>query len=262
MQTQKHPYEFKLIPASDIAIDRTYQREIHKEIINKIVREFDYHKVDPVKVSYRDGGYYAFDGQHTAIGLQTKFGKDYLVPCMVYYDVCSWTDEGELFEGRNKRGFRKAVSAVELWKSRLARGEETATRIMRICERHNLRIPIDKKCSGDGWIRAVDALESVYNELGEHLFSEVLAVISEAWNGQKESLVAAMLKGMALFVKTYYGEYDHKTLVKRLKQNTTPVQIVTAGKASLASGNAKYAREILSAYNKHTSINKLDERKL
>lgn len=262
MKTPKHPYEFKLIPARDIAVNRLYQRDIHKDIINKIVKEFDYHKVDPVKVSFRDGVYYAFDGQHTAIGLYTKFGQDYLVPCMIYYDVCSWTDEGELFEGRNKRGFSKSVSPIELWKSRLARGEEKATRIMRIAEKYGLKIPTERNCKGDGWVRAVDALESIYTDLGDQMFNEVLLIISEAWHGAKESLVAPILRGMALFVKTYYGEYDRKALIKRLNTNTTPVQIVSAGKASVASGNAKYAREILAAYNKYTSINKLDERKL
>lgn len=262
MKTPKHPYEFKLIPARDIAVNRLYQRDIHKEIINKIVREFDYHKVDPVKVSFRDGVYYAFDGQHTAIGLYTKFGQDYLVPCMIYYDVCSWTDEGELFEGRNKRGFSKSVSTFELWKSRLARGDEAATRIMRIAEKYGLKIPTKGSCKGDGWIRALDALEGIYNDLGDQLFNEVLLIVSEAWHGSRESLVAPILRGMAVFVKAYYGDYDRNALIKRLNTNTNAKMIVSSGKASQATGNKKYAREILYAYNKYTSTNKLDERKL
>ena len=262
MKTPKHPYEFKLIPARDIAVNRLYQRDIHKDIINKIVREFDYHKVCPVKVSFHDGVYYAFDGQHTAIGLYTKFGAEYLVPCMIYYDVCSWTDEGKLFENLNGKGFSRSVSSRELWKSRLAHGEETATSIMRIAEKYNLRIPTDRNCSGDGWIRAVDALERIYKDLGEQLFNEVLLVISESWHGAKESVVAPILTGMAIFVKAFYGEYDRKSLIKRLQTNTSPVQIVSAGKASVASGNSKYAREILNAYNKFTTSGRLDERKL
>lgn len=262
MKTPKHPYEFKLIPARDIAVNRLYQRDIHKDIINKIVKEFDYHKVSPVKVSFRDGVYYAFDGQHTAIGLYTKFGPEYLVPCMIYYDVCVWTDEAHLFEGLNGKGSHKVVSAIELWKSRLARGEDTATRIMRIAEKYDLRIPTERNCKGDGYIRAVDALEGIYNDLGDQLFNEVLLIISEAWKGTKESLVAPILRGMALFVKAYYGEYDRKALIKRLSNNTNPGMIVTAGKASSVTGNAKYAREIVAAYNKYTTSGRLDERKL
>jgi hypothetical protein len=257
MKIKQHPYEFKLIPARDIAVNRLYQRDIHKDVINRIVKNFDYHKVNPVKVSFRDGVYYAFDGQHTAIGLYTKFGQDYLVPCLVYYDVCAWTDEGALFEGTNDKKLHKSVSEVELWKSRLARGEEKATKIMRICEKYALKIPVDKRSSGDGWIRCLNALEGIYNDGGDQIFNEVMLIISSSWHGKKDSLVAPILRGMTMFVKTYYGEYNRDDLIKRLSKRQAS-EIVSAGKASVAAGNAKYAREILETYNRFTRANRLE----
>lgn len=259
MKTQRHPYEFKLIPARDIAVNRLYQRDIHKDVINRIVKNFDYHKVNPVKVSFRDGVYYAFDGQHTAIALYTKFGPEYLVPCLVYYDVCTWTDEGELFEGTNDKKLHKAVSAQELWKSRLARGEEKATKIMRTCEKYSLKVPTDKSSNGDGWIRCLDALEGIYDDGGCNVFNEVLLIISSAWGGAKESLVAPILRGMNMFVKTYYGEYNRSDLIKRLSRHSA-TDIVKAGKASVAAGNTKYAREILEIYNRSTRVNRLEHK--
>lgn len=262
MATANHPYEFKLIKAKEINTDPLYQRDEKKAMVKEIIRNFDYHKVNPVKVVLRsDRQYYAFDGQQTTIGLRSKFGENYLVPCMVYYDVPTWADEAELFEGANVKKAKCPVGTKDLWKSRLNRGEVQATKIQRISERYGLIVRAQTSGEARGQIKALNALDKIFVDYGETLFEEVISIVSAAWNGDPVSLAAPILYGMAIFVKAYSGEYNRGRLIKKL--NSTPPQlIISAGKASTSKGNAKYAREIAAIYNKSIKKNGLDESKI
>ena len=66
---------------------------------------------------------------------------------------------------------------------------------------------------------------------------------------------------MAIFVKTYSGEYYRGRLIKKLNK-VVPQVIVSAGKSSISNGNTKYAREIVAIYNSNLRNCKLDESKL
>lgn len=259
MDVIKHPYNFQLVPVRQICVDELYQRDRHNEIITEIVNNFDYHKVNPIKCVFREGLYFAFDGQHTTLGLIMKFGEDYLAPVMIYDDITSWEDEAKLFEEINSTKFRKAVSVAESWKSRVNRGEEHATDMKTILNQHGLFIPTKTKKSGNGVVSALTALENTYNDLGAKLFEESLDIISSAWGGDKDSLSAPILRGMAKFVKTYYGEYNKANLIRRL-HNSGAQKIIFAGKASNETGVNKYAREILAVYNKQTTTGRLTDK--
>ena len=140
-----HPYNFQLIPAAQINVNRLYQRDANRSVIKTIVNNFDYRLVNPVKVVWNHNEWYAFDGQHTATSLRAKFGDDYLVPCLVYEDVDGWFEEAKLFEDGNKRSSHKALPIIVEWKSRLFRGEEKAVKIKKVCERYGLKILIGRE---------------------------------------------------------------------------------------------------------------------
>ena len=254
-----HPYKFQLIPAGQINVNRLYQRPKKDATIKDIVNKFDWHLVNCVKVVWRNGGWYAFDGQHTTIALYVLFGEDYLVPCLVYEDVDSWFKEAELFEGTNDRGSHKVLTVIEDWHSRLFRHDEKAVKIRDMCANYNLRIPTGTGNSGDGVIMALSALEKNFDKMTLEQFDQLLFILTAAWHGKKESLNAQMLNGLGQFVTTYWGEYVRRDLIKRLK-NTDPTIILRAGRASAAQGQTKYAREILNIYNKGTSTGRLPDR--
>lgn len=262
METVKHPYEFKLIKAREINVDPTYQRDEKTKMVKEIMHNFDYHLVNPVKVVLReDHQYYAFDGQQTTIGLRTKFGNNYLVPCLIYYDVLTWADEAALYEGTNVPNAKVPVNTKELWKSKLARGDETATKIQRISERYRLVVRSSTSGNVKGQFKALKTLDKLFNSLGEDLFEEMISIIAAAWNGDPDSLSSPMLNGIAIFIKTFDGEYDRGRLIQKLSKKS-PLVIIQAGKASNASGNNKYAREILAIYNSNKKSGLLDEKKL
>lgn len=252
----KHPYNFQLVPVGQINVDHLYQRDKVSRTVKGIINNFDYHKVNPIKCVFRDGEYFTFDGQNTAVGLCMKFGAQYPAPVLLYDDIPSWVDEAKLFEEINSKNFRKAVTVVEGWISRVNRGEETATDIKNIVNSHGLSIPGKVNKKGNGVIKALSALENAYNFLGDKLFDEEMDILSSAWGGNPDSLVAPILMGLARFVKAYYGEYNKAALIRRL-HNADPRNIVIAGKASMEGGNSKYAREILAVYNKQTTTGRL-----
>ena len=246
-----HPYDMKLIPARLIVANRGYQRDTDAAEIKSIVSNFDYHHVNPVKVTKKDGLYYAFDGQHTALALRTLFGDEYLVPCMVYYDVATVDDEAKLFEEANTKAKGKKVSQMALWKSRIFRNDPTAVTIKNICGNNGLKIATTRN-SGKKYIYALNALERAYLDLDAVLFGEFIEILASAWDGEADSLTAPILKGLSRFVEVYHGKYDKTRLVKKLSR-TPAIKIICAGNASVGPGAVKYAREILNIYNSNLS---------
>lgn len=254
-----HPYRFQLIPAGKIKINYLYQRPLDKSRVKRLVQKFDWHLVNPVKVIWRDGEWYAVDGQHTTAMLYAKFGADYMVPCLVYEDIDNWTEEAKVFIKGNDRLLRKVLGLRDEWKALLVSQDERATEIKRICGNYGLKIPTEKGETGNGWIGAVSALERVYDSMTAEKFNEFLYVLTAAWGGKKDSLLAPIISGLGRFVNVYYGEYNRANLVKRLKR-TEPQLIIRAGKASAAQGQNKYAREILNVYNKSTTVGRLPDK--
>ena len=256
-----HPYNFKLIRVSEIHVNHLYQRPEQRDKVRNIVNKFDWHMVNPIKVVWRKTEWYSFDGQNTAIALRALFGDDYLAPCLVYEDVGDWFKEAELFEKANETGTHKAAGVIDTWHSRMFRSESKAVKISQVCENYGLHVPTERGNSGNGYIMAMSALEKNYDIMKADQFNELLYIITAVWGGKKESLVSSIINGMGMFIRVYWNEYDRKALIRRLKANASdPQLIIRAGKASVAQGNAKYAREILNIYNLGTSVNRLPEK--
>ena len=90
------PYKMELVNSADIDTT-TYQRKIQKKKVDRIVAEFNERIANEPKLSYRDGIYYVFDGQHTiAARKQRNDGKDLNMVCKVFYDLTE-EDEALLF---------------------------------------------------------------------------------------------------------------------------------------------------------------------
>jgi len=48
----------------DLISSQSYQRDVDQKRVSYIVTNYDPHKFGIIKVSFRDGKYYVFDGQH------------------------------------------------------------------------------------------------------------------------------------------------------------------------------------------------------
>ena len=93
-------FEFKQIDSSKIKA-ANYQRLIKTRKVKKIVDNFDQNLVNVVKVSFRDGVYWDFDGDHTVVSCKEhNGGKDLAIWCKVFYGM-TYEDEAYYFAKQN-----------------------------------------------------------------------------------------------------------------------------------------------------------------
>ena len=256
-----HPYKFTTLPVGRINVNHSYQRDQVPAVIKEIVNNFDYHKVNPIKCAYRDGNYFAFDGQNTAVGLTMLFGGKYMAPALIYNDLASADDEAKLFEEINAKKYRKAITVADEWKSRIFREDEMPTAILRIVRAAGLDLASESNKGQSGIIPAslFKAIESLYLQYGESVFSETMSVFGAAFRLDKDAYRKPIICGLAKFVSSYHGEYIKKDLIDRLFRYGAK-DIYKAGLLQTERGYKKYAREILGVYNRHTSVNRLPDK--
>ena len=91
-------YQEMMINSKQLEVPRgSYQRELNVKRVRKIAARFDPRLVNPPKVSYRNGHYYVFDGQHTIAVLKLlNGGKDLMIRCIVYTGMTE-SEEALLF---------------------------------------------------------------------------------------------------------------------------------------------------------------------
>lgn len=260
-EVKSHPYNFTKLPVGRINVNHNYQRDEVPQVVKNILSSFDYHKVNPIKCAYRDGNYYAFDGQNTAIGLTMLFGGKYMAPALIYNDLETADDEAKLFEEINDKKYRKAITIADEWKSRLFRGDSAPTEILKILRTNGLELANGSNNGKYGVIPAslFKTMESLYQSYGEGVFSETMSVFSGAWKSDKEAYRKPVICGLAKFVDTYRGEYIKRGLIDRLNR-VGAEKVFTYGQMSLERGYKKYAKEILAAYNHGTSTNRLTDK--
>jgi len=242
---QNVTYRYRRLSTKQLRVDPLYQRPLQNARVKKMVQEYNPCLVNAVKVSFRDGKYYIFDGAHTVEMLkELNGGRDCVVECKVFEGL-SWYDEVELFIAQN--GLNRAVHMSAKFKAMFNSGDKDVVGMVHAAERLNIRIDFTGR-PGQDKIVALTTLFRIYKCLDEAEFSDLLGIIKEAWGGSMESFSNEILRGMHLFYEVYRGQYNRKLLVSKLSK-VSPNVIIREGKASTTPGNYKYAREILKIYN-------------
>lgn len=249
-------YEYKQVNTRDIFVDPLYQRDLNSGKVNKIVREFNPYLVNAIKLSYREGKFWVFDGQHTIASIKAKHnGRDCMVDCKIFYGLTR-LDEMDLFIAQN--GASSAVKTHEKFRALYNNGDPDITGMVKASEKAGMIVDFKKNLCKNR-ILAVKSLFEVYKLLDKQEFQDVLTIIREAWGGRPESLVSEILTGMTRFYITYHGEFNRKRLIKCLSKQS-PIAVVRDGKVAATSGPNKYARVILAIYNQNAHTNRLEDR--
>lgn len=253
----KSIYEDKFISSAMIQSDPVYQREINAARVRKIVKNFDARRVNPAKVSFRDGKYYVFDGQHTIAALVARNGgKPVMVKCQVYYGLTQ-LDEATLFIGQTD--LTAKVTTNDRFRALYKIGDPEIVDMVRLAQSVGVRVDFKK-----GLVRhhviAVRALYKAYKLLPNNLFTQMLSIIDTTWDGDPAAFSAEIISGMSLFFKTYSGRFKAADLRNKLKK-VYPWEIVREGKASGSKNGTGtiYARVILRHYNKNRTTNYLED---
>lgn len=237
-----------------------YQRPVNPREVDRLIREWDERLLDPVTVSFRDGKFYVIDGQHRISAMRKmNGGNGVMVNCKVYNGL-TYEQEAALCYRLDKA--KKRLSLSQSTNALAESGEDAeVTEIRQLVENGGFVWALGKSRGGTGEIVSTRALVNAYRLLGGATFTRMLQLLWDTWEGDPRSLTAAILSGMALFVKTYETEISDKTFVSRLSQ-ADPDEINRRGRADFSTSSValRYARVILEKYNGQRGGRKLPYR--
>ena len=133
MNSIKTLYKLMEVSSRDLEIPDAYQRKLNTERVAKIVAGFNERIANEPKVSFRDGHYYVFDGQHTIVARKHMNGNNALpILCKVYYGMTE-AEEALLFAMQT--GYSAALTPSARLRANL-RGEDKASGVGRVLCRH------------------------------------------------------------------------------------------------------------------------------
>lgn len=255
MMNRNPEYEYKHVDTRDIYVDRLYQRDLNDKRVAQIQKEFNPYIVNAPKVSFRDGKFFVFDGQHTVAVLKARNnGKDLMVECKCFYGLTR-IDEADLFVLQN--GISRNVHTFAKFRAMFNSGDKDVVGMNNACESVGITLGFDGSKARNK-IVALSSLFKCYINMGEEDFKKMLNIIKLSWNGSVDSWCAEIINGMCIFCMTYKDQFNKRNLVDRLSRRS-PIEIVRDGKVSNLGGNKRFARMILGVYNDNTKSGRLPD---
>lgn len=240
--------------------DYSYQRPVKAQKVKKIINEFDKDLVNILKVSYREGHYYVFDGSNTLEVLRKMNKREHFpVACKVYYGL-SYGREAELFAKQNGTATKVSIP-FRLRALEAAKDQETMD-FLEATRSCGFEIEPGETHNGKNHIAAVCKAYSVYKQLGVERYKEMLTLLMDTWEGEHWSVSQNMLSGMSIFVKTFEGKYKRDRFINRLSMATKIDVRKEASKQAGFSAGYQYALAITGIYNRKGGKGALKRNKL
>ena len=241
-------YQEMMINSKLLEVPRgSYQRELNAKRVRKIAAKFDPRLVNPPKVSYRNGHYYVFDGQHTIAVLKLlNGGRDLMIRCIVYTGMTE-SEEALLFA--QQAGEAAKLTPGDKMRAMIYGGDPECMAFLKATESVGLKLDYGQR-RGKYRIACIGTAFEEFKRVGPDHYKEALSIIVDAWNGDPESLRAETVQGMVHFVELYHDEYDSRRLISRLHK-TDPLTIYREGRAMGVNmaGYKKYLYQVYCIYN-------------
>ena len=244
-----------LLNTADLVSSQPYQRDLDQKKIAQIVSNYDKHKFGIPKVSYRDGKYYVYDGQHRTVAIKTLNGnKDCFIQCEVHFGL-TYEDEAAYFAQQYDGATR--VDLMYQWRAWYEAKKEPVYTIVNTVSGIGIEVPFTK-AKAKNRIIALKQLNDMWKKLGQKDTLYLLGLMKQFWNGDQNTYNKNIMEGMKEFYSTYKGDIDESIFVKQMKK-TDPIRIEARGKTDLVStGGLKFAKMIWDDYNHGLKGNRLD----
>jgi len=228
----KAAHQTQWIPVKNLSIVwAKAQREFNERHADKIASDFDPDLFDDLVVTLPNGNgiYHVVDGQHRKAAIQKLYGENEKVPCRVV-SAADPARAASIFDKINTG--RRKPNPVELFNVRVAAGYETEVAINRVVTFLGYRIA---HAVGDGTIRAVAALTSIYKNYGLEVLKETLMAIKGTWDKDAHAVDGPIIEGFGALIAEHRGHLDWKRLREQTSQKFTPGRLL---------GHAKSDREL------------------
>lgn len=225
-QTQQHSDEYKMVygdndtvvrtlPLGSLCIEPEYQRRLNMSWAQWIADHFKPHLVEVLQVSFRDGRYWVFNGQHTMTALKIKFQDDNLpVTCKIYRGLTK-EDEARLFYDFNTS--TRKISSEAMLKARNAYGDKAVRDFLFTTRDEGFIIDPDKSICCKYGIQAVETAFKCYGAIGADKYRRVLRLIKDTWEGERWAVAKNMLNAVSVLVRVYGELLDDKRFITKFK---------------------------------------------
>ena len=172
-------YQEMMINSKLLEVPRgSYQRELNVKRVRKIAARFDPRLVNPPKVSYRNGHYYVFDGQHTIAVLKLLNGdKDLLIRCIVYTGMTE-SEEALLFA--QQTGESAKLTPGDRMRTMIYGGDPECMAFLKATESVGLNLDYAQR-RGNLRIGCIGTAFEEFKRVGADLYKEALSMIVAAW---------------------------------------------------------------------------------
>lgn len=238
-----HEFEFRYLKPDQIKIDPLYQRRLDTNRVNRIAKEFNGDLFNEPKVSYRDGQFWVFNGQHSIAAWRKYYGENKPVQCKVYKGM-TWLEECEAFIAQN--GISVDPTTNDKLSAALEARRPDVVGMVGGAELAGFRVSFKNSKATPNTICAASALFKAFLRLGAEQYIDMLTAIRDAWEGDPDAVCSQIINAMALFYKTYKDNFRREDLVNSLKR-ITPAAIIRNGRnVGVKNG---FAREIVKQYN-------------
>jgi len=243
------------VQIGNIVVEPTFQREVRRKKVAKIMAEFDKCLFGVPKVKYEDGKYIAVDGQNrlTAASLMNDTARlkgevapfD-MIACEVVYNA---TDRQLAKQYAVQDDIKTQISVNDKHRALLEAEDADAILIETLTKSEGFTIS-NKSSKGFYVITCIGTIKNILVELGSNDYTRMLRLLGKVWKGSPESLSATMLKGMSVFLKMYGDCIINSFFVNNLKKSH-PQQIENSTKLNMdVSANYRVAKTIYVLYNK------------
>ncbi len=256
MTTNDRGYKAMYIMSSQLEIPRNaYQRHLNENKVRKIVKSFDEKVANEPKVSYRNGRYYVFDGQHTvAARVQMNGGLALPILCKVYVGL-NEQEEALLFA--QQTGESSPVGPGPKLRAMIYAGDPIACSFDYTTQAAGAKIDFDQK-RGKSRISCVGTAFREFKKVGPESYREAIRLLIDGWDGDPDSLRAETVKAICRFVELYKGEYERGRLVRQFRK-VDPLYIYRNGQliSNTLPSSKKYLYQVVQLYNGRSTQNVL-----
>lgn len=239
----------------DLISSQAYQRNIDQKRISYIVTNYDPHKFGIIKVSFRDGKYYVYDGQHRITAFKVlNNNQDGLVKCEVHYGL-TYEDEAKYFAEQYLGS--KNVSIIYRWRALYEAKEEPVYSIVDSVRAIGIEVKFTKAKAANRII-AFKQLSDMWSQLGEEKTLKILTLLKKVWETDENAFDGNIILGMREFFSVYMNDIKEETFIRQMKK-VVPSAIVAEGKKDTISKNGlNYAKVIWLKYNNGLKTRRLD----
>lgn len=245
-----------MLPLSKLNMGK-YQKDLNIERVKRIVEKFDIHRMRPIEVSFRDGEYWVFDGQHRANAYYLMGLTE--IPAVVHKGL-TYQDEAYLFARQQEDV--GSVNTNHKWNALTEAKDPETMDITKLCKDWGF-VVLQRNNKGNN-IKCVKTIRDLYREFGAAKLGTILMCIKNAWMYMDHSTDVCIIAGIAKLVRAYPDKLDFNRLQDALSK-TTPRLIIRdmEDKHHSVRGEARRAAyQILDLYNKGLGKRKFDSKVL